>query len=518
MPYLNTTSGRFKPGAWRAGSEGGASLAPLTSRIVFAGNSYGAQTGNIDLVQYALNRAGSRGEITLGTRQSRGGDRLTHLIDRWSAVDACKPAVVVVMNTENDLADAAVTNDAAGGNVLLSRIDSVLTLARASGVSKIIIEKQTNTTTALGGKVNAVTQYHAGLATRAAAASDIVLTDPSVVDLTNAAHSTDGVHPNKTVSARLYGEMLGDLIAACFVSAGMFDASGQLAGNIHTNWNMGSAGTLTNASGASASQTSGFLRTMPSVPCRIVAISGTATADPTSTGDIQLRFASPHAGGTDTIGKSMTCIAVVEITDAAGNNPVGMATFQIQAAQSTAFGKTYVTTHGGWTTKMQGAVVVPPSLITAQSLTCNIDFIVRALAGAVDIELRIGLVNVLYTDTVAYGPVVNASQIFTSGRPVLFSAPTSTPASGPLAVGGTLGVGSTYARFLGGGLTRTYDAIRDGTTDVGDAFPQTAASAAIPYTIVAGDSTHTLAIRSNASNSYGGGSSANVSTTAISVT
>jgi hypothetical protein len=96
--------------------------------------------------------------------------------------------------------------------------------------------------------------------------------------------------------------------------------------------------------------------------------------------------------------------------------------------------------------------------------------------------------------------------------------PTTTPTTGPLAVAGTLGVGTAIARFVGGGLTRTYDAIQDGTTDVGDATPATAAGAAVPYTVQAGDSGHTLAIRNNASNSFGGASSDSVLTTALAVT
>jgi hypothetical protein len=152
-------------------------------------------------------------------------------------------------------------------------------------------------------------------------------------------------------------------------------------------------------------------------------------------------------------------------------------------------------------------------------LTCNIDFAIRALQVAgVDIELRIAWVNCLYTDDVAYGPVANASAIFTVGRPALFAVPTTTPTTGPLAVAGTLGVGTAIARFVGGGLTRTYDAIQDGTTDVGDATPATAAGAAVPYTVQAGDSGHTLAIRNNASNSFGGASSDSVLTTALAVT
>lgn len=515
---LGTRLGTLGAGLGTGGGSGPV-LLPLTARLAFGDNSYGAQTGSIDYLQYTWNRMGCRGVPTLGMRQPRGGDRLTHLHDRFAPLAAVR-GVVGTMNVENDLADALVTNDAAGGDVLLARADQLVTDARAVG-SPIVLYKQPNTNTAIGSKAAAVTRFNSQIDSRAA--SDVWIFDQSAFfNPQDANDSGDGIHPTKAASAVRLGNGLGDLLASKFVSAGIFDAGGQLAGNFHTGWNMGVAGSVSNGSGCTVTESADFLRSQPSVPCRKLSISGTCTADPTSgasTGDIRLRFASPHAGGTNTIGKSVTAYCLIEITDSAGNDQQKLASLLFQAAQSSAFSKTFVPANGPWHDgkKYVGVFGIMPSLITAQSLTCNIDFIFRPLQEAgVDIEVRIAYLNCLYTDDVAYGPATNASAIFTSGRPALFALPTTTPSSGPLSVGGTLAVNG-LARFIGGGLTRTYDAIRNGSLDVGDMAPATAAGAAVPYTIVAGDSGQTLACRNNASNSFGGGSSDNVSSTAIAV-
>lgn len=355
---------------------------------------------------------GCRGVPTLGMRQPRGGDRLTHLHDRFAPLAAVR-GVVGTMNVENDLADALVTNDAAGGDVLLARADQLVTDARAVG-SPIVLYKQPNTNTAIGSKAAAVTRFNSQIDSRAA--SDVWIFDQSAFfNPQDANDSGDGIHPTKAASAVRLGNGLGDLLASKFVSAGIFDAGGQLAGNFHTGWNMGVAGSVSNGSGCTVTESADFLRSQPSVPCRKLSISGTCTADPTSgasTGDIRLRFASPHAGGTNTIGKSVTAYCLIEITDSAGNDQQKLASLLFQAAQSSAFSKTFVPANGPWHDgkKYVGVFGIMPSLITAQSLTCNIDFIFRPLQEAgVDIEVRIAYLNCLYTDDVAYGPATNAS-------------------------------------------------------------------------------------------------------------
>jgi hypothetical protein len=495
------------------------SLLALTERIVFADNSYGAQTNAVDYVPYAWAAAGCRGRPTLGLRQARGGDRLTHLIDRWPAIDAVKPGVVVVMNIENDLADAAVTADAAGGAVLLSRIDQVIALARASGVKRILIPRQVNTNSALGTKAAAATAYNAGLASRAA--TDVIIMDLSLAfDPQDATQSSDGTHPNTAKSARSFGEAIGAYIRAQFVGDEIFGADGQIAGNVNANWTLPAAGAITNASGATVAQSTGYLRDRPAVPCRVLNISGTVTADPTSTGNIQWRFStSGLPAGLSTIGHGVSAFALVEITSSTGGDPVGLATFQGNAGVSQAWGATYSAAQGRWNDgkRFAGVVAIPPKILSVQSLIANVDLICRGLQGAVDIEIRVAWINLIDTEAAAYGPVVNASQVFTVGRPLLAALPTTTPASGTLAVGGTLGLGGSFATFFGGGIARSYDVMRDGSTDVGDVTQATASASASSYTVVAADSGHTLGIRHTGGNAHAGGSSASVQTAALAV-
>jgi hypothetical protein len=434
---------------------------------------------------------------------------LTHLLDRIAPVASCAAnGAALVMNVENDLSDSAVTANEAGGDLLLARLDAVVAGVRAAG-GRLAVARQAGTNSAIGAKAPAVARYHAGLAARAAA--DLILLDEAgAFDPQDPAQSSDGVHPNRSRSARSLGLARGAALASFYAGAGVFDAGGQLPGNFHAGWNMGTLGTLTNNSGASAVRAAGFLRSRPEVPCQVLSLSGTVTADPAasgSTGDVQLRFATPHPAGTSTFGKSPICIAWIEITDSGGGDPIGLATLALQCGQSTGFGKTYVPAHGPWGGGMRYAGpigIARAKQIGVQSVPMSTDIIVRGLAQpGVDVEVRIAWLNVLYTDEMAYGPAVNASAAFTTGRPVLFQLPSTTPAGGSLAVGGTLGIGSTPATVLGGGLTRTYDVIR-GVEDVGDMAPPTASAAATPYLVQPGDAGGTLAMRVTAVNGRGG--------------
>lgn len=495
---------------------------PLSAPFTLADNSYGAQTGNIDVSQWTYLGMGCRGLPTIGLVQARGGDRLSHLIDRLAPVKACATnGAALVMNVENDLADSAVINGDAGGDMLLARIDQVIAGVRASG-GRLVVTRQPATGGA-ASKAAAVARYHAGLAARMAA-DVIVADDRAVYDPQDLAQSSDGVHPNRSGAARALGMARGAALASLYTEAGIFDGGGQLPGNFNGNWNMGTLGVLTNNSGAVATRAAGFLRSRPDVPCQLLSLTGTVTADPGaggSTGDVQLRFATPHPPGTDTVGKSPTCIAWIEITDASGGDPVGLATVAIQCGQSTGFGKTYTAAQGPWGggRRYAGPIgIARPRQIPVQSIPMNTDLIIRGLQGpGVDIEVRLAWLNLLYTDEVAYGPATNASAAFTAGRPVLFSLPTTSPASGTLAVGGALGVGSTLATMVGGGLTRSYDAVRDGV-DVGDAVPATAAAPARPYVAQASDGGGALAIRTNAANAWNGGTAMAVTSAALPVT
>lgn len=500
------------------GGGSGPVLLPLSAPWTSIDNSYGAQGGSIDVSQYTDMGMGCRGLLTMGAIQARGGDRISHANDRLAPAQACcENGAAALMNIENDLADAAVTADIAGGDVMLARASTFATAMRAKG-AKVIAFKQGNTTAAIGAKAPAVTRYNSQIASLV----DLAIDDPN--DYQNAADSSDSVHPNKAVSASRLGFARGTAMKALYVAKGVFDDGGQIAGNFNANWNMGTAPTLTNAtSGATAVQAADVLRSLPgNVPCRRLTVSGTVTADPTasgSTGDIQLRFSTPHLAGTNTYGKSVAFLCYIEITDSAGNDPVGLATVQVQCGSTTCFGKQMTASHGPWNggKKYQGPLrPVRTAMIGVQSIPMNTDFIVRGLQQVVDIEVRIAYLNVFYTDETQYysGSPANASAIFTAGRPVLFALPTTTPTTGPLAVGGTLGVGTSLARLLGGGLTRTYDAIRGGTTDVGDMTPVTAAGAAVPYTVQAGDAGSNLLARTTGTNA---GGSASADSAALSV-
>lgn len=521
--YLrDRASGRIGAGAAIAGGGGGGpSGLPLTAPFAFGDNSYGAQTGNINVSQWTWMAMGCRGLPTRGNNQSRGGDRQgPHLLDRIAPLKSCaNNGVATFMNWQNDLADAAVTNDNAGGDLLLSRLDALISQITSVG-GKAVFYNQGNTTSAIS-KGAAVARAKSGLAAR----NVLVIDDP--VDYQDANQSTDQTHPDKSGAARALGEARGNAIRTLFNTASIFDAgSGQLTGNFNANWNMGgTAPALTNNSGGAASQAMDVSRILPgSVAARKLSLTGTVTADPTSagsTGDVQLRFSTPHQAGTNTYGKSPIAIMWIEITDSAGNDPVGLASIQIQCGQSTAFGKQYVTSHGPWGggKKYQGPIgIIQPTRISAQSLPMNTDIIIRGLQGTVDIEVRISYLNVLYTDETAYGPKANASLIFTSGRPLLRAVPTTAPTSGPLAVGGTLGVGTVLSSIFGGGITETYDAIRGGVTDVGDIVPPTAAGAAVPYTVQAGDSGSNLLMRVNAASAWPGDPNLSVDTAALAVT
>lgn len=486
---------------------GGASLLPLTARIAAGDNSYGAQLGMIDVWQWAWMAAGCRGVPTLGMRQARGGDTLAHLSDRFAPIDAVRSKLLDVMNIQNDISGGDVANTNAGGDLMLARLDAVLVKARAAGNSKIIVPKLAATNAALAKPI-ANARYAAGVDARAAGAADIIVHDQSLVfDPQNTNQSTDATHPDKSVSSRALGVAKGNLWKAQFVSAGIFDAGAELAGNINPNWNMGTAGTLTNGAGCAAVQTADVLRSDPTIPCRKLAITGTATADPTSvasTGDIRLRFNCNVPAGMNTIATAWALLGMIEVTDSAGNDPQQLATVSMIVGQSTAFDKVYVPSRGTWGAKYLGPIGIAPNLLTVQVTQLSIDLIVRPLqAAGVDIDVRVARLNVFQTDTEVYGPAVNASAIFTTGRPALFLLPTTTPSAGPLAVGGTLAHGGAFARFIGGGVARSYDVIRNGTVDVGDVTPQTFAAAAVPYTIQAGDSGQTLAIRTTGTNGMG---------------
>ncbi len=105
MPYLNTTSGRFEPGAWRAGG-GSSSLASIGSQILFYGDgvmSEGAAAGLRNMPTVALLALNARVMPSPGWMQCKsGGDMDTIYARRDSAIDQQPDIFVIASQGHND--------------------------------------------------------------------------------------------------------------------------------------------------------------------------------------------------------------------------------------------------------------------------------------------------------------------------------------------------------------------------------------------------------------------------------
>lgn len=508
-----------------------ATLLPLTARLVFGENSYGALTGNENYALFAWLKAGCRGATSIGMGQWLGGDKVSDLHGRAAPLMAARAGCVVVMNPQNDLSDAAVTNNTAGGVTMIGRLNNVISDLSSVGVSKILVGNQPNTDGYISKSV-AGAYYNANIPV---AANVVTFDQRSAFDPQDATQNQgDHTHPNTRKGAKLLGDALGTLIAAQYVSAGIFDATSDLPGNLVT-WNPATAWTVTNGSGLTVTQTQDTLLADGTTACRKFACTGTCTGDETlstTVPDIKLRLTMTFKATRNTYAMAMASLFHLEITDSAGNAPQGLATLQVSngTANGQSFSKVFTPADlTYWTEKFIGPFGVMPSLFNGQTNTVTFDIFLRGRNGvAADFVLRIAKVNHIPTEDTAYGPPVSMGAIFTTGRPVLKGLPTTTPNSGSIAVGATIAANQTFG-IVGGGLTLTYDAIRDGTadtltnvytggTDVGDIIPITSGSAAVPYTAVAGDSGHTVRMRINASNSFGGGSSTTAMAGAVTVT
>lgn len=496
------------------GGGGGSDLLALSSRIAFGENSYGAQTGNIDVLQWAWLKARCKGVPSLGMRQARGGDRLTHLHDRQAPLVATRAGLYVVMDDTNDLSDSAIANTTEGGQALIARLESVIEDIRAVGPSQILV-RNSAATNGYNSKAIAGAFYNANIPV----APDITIVDTaSVFNPQDSGQSSDGVHPNKRVSAKALGDLLGTTILSKFVEDDIFDAGGDLAGNLVT-WNPATAWTVTtNSSGLSVLQSQNGTR-------RRFEITGTCASDEAGAGttaDVRMRISMPYKAARNTWGMSLASLFWLKISSSSDGAPVNLATFSALNGTGTAFNKQFTVAHGGyWTEKFEGPFGIMPGLLqgTSNASAVTFDLILRGVNGqVVDVVVEIDNVNHLATDDVAYGPATNASAAFTIGdgtnRPVLFSIPTSSPSGGSQALGTNVNI-SNSGTIIGGGLTDQIDAIRNGSQDVGDAVPVRSGAAAVPYTmaspLASGD---TLVLRRTATNSMG---SASVDTAPITV-
>ena len=512
-----------------AAGGGAPSLLALDRRVAIGGNSWEA-IGNTDYVTLAWAYAGCRGVPSIGMRQARGGDRLSHLVDRVAPLASVRPGLAILMNPINDFADSAVTDNNAGGDVALARLDSVVSSIRAQTSDCIILAGDAVNAAGILAKPTARARYKAGIASRAGADSKFVGFDPNAtgvvagVDLTSSADSADATHIYKTASTVRTAKNMGAVWASKFVADDIFAAGLSLTNNI-VAFNPASSWTVTtNSSGLTAAQSADTLRQRSSVACRKFSITGTSTLDPTISGttpDLQLRITLPISAGFSTDGKTFAAIMLLEITSASGGAPVGLATIQINDGFNQAFNKQLVAAEGGylWDEGWAGPIgIVPSAQATGQTANITFDLRLRAKQNvATDIEIRIAAINIINTEATAYGPPACMSKAFTIGdgtnRTVLRAIPTTSPTS-TVATGGTIAK-NTSGFFVGGGLANQFDAMRAGVTDVGDLSPALAGQAAVPYTTVGGDTGQGIAMRHTATNAFGSDS---ISSNLVSVT
>lgn len=490
----------------------GQTLLPLTTRLAFAENSYGAQGANVDYVVYALNRLGWKGAQTIGTKQARGGDRLTHLHDRIAPVTSQRSPIPIIMNPENDYASLA-SDSTANGDVLKSRLDTVLTdISSAYTGARPIVRLSANTNGA-NGKPLAAARYRSLV--QAQSGIDI-FDDALYFNAQDATQSSDGIHPNTYKSAKALGDAWGDFLKTKFVTDKPFDAGPTIAGNI-TAFNPATAWTITtNTSGLTvSSQTQGTLRTDPSRPSRNFIITGTNTSDPTlntTVPDLRLRLTMPISPARTTYGMIIAALMKLEVTNSSGGDPIGLATLSLTNGNGTTFSKQLVTSNGTdqWDKLYQDVIGILPAMVTGQTSNLTFDITLRGkLNVATDIEIRIADINNYVTDDVAYGPAKSMSSAFTfndgTNRPPLYALPTTTPATGStITVPGTLAL-NRAGTFVGGGISYVYDVLRNNTTVVGTVTPISQSAAATTYATTNADAgTNTLGLRQTGTNTFEG--------------
>lgn len=523
MPGPQIGCGRRKR---RSTAAGGGPL-PEEARVVFVENSYGAQTGMQSPAEWAILASGCHGVRPIAWRHARGGDTMQHAIGRWSQIDAMVPAVIKLMNAQNDFAEGITLAQ------MQARLLAILQLCRAnSSFKRLIVPTQPETTSLSTAQV---APWNTWLKTVFALEPDVTVADVAAVfnprnDAT--VRNDAGSHPNQK-GARLIGEIEGAALASLFRSEPIIAPGAAFPGNLNANWNMpGTSGsatspasgtvatgfTLSNGSGANVSATKGALRAN-GAPCQIISVSGTASADPasaTATGDIRLRTSVTLPAGTSTFGRIYRAIVFLEVTSASGSAPVNLATVSLQCAQSSLFNKVYTAAAGPVAQVISGVVTTTPAPVTTQSGAIAVDILLRPLASAAcDIEVRIGLLNLVETETIAYAVPCDQSVALPAGRPAIFQA---AQISGTASIGSPLSI-TRPAIISGGGLSYDHIVLRqpygDPANVAGDIEPTTAASGAIAYTIQPADSGLKLKIREIATNALGSAMAWSAETSAV---
>lgn len=477
----------------------------LSEPMAIGGNSYDAQSGNINTWLYALIESEGRGLGGMGFLQARGGDRLTHLLDRIKPMKSQQSLRPFIMNVENDLADSAIADSTAGGDAIKARMDAnraELINARSGARLCAALNASTN---GARSKPVAFARYKALVQ----ADSNYDTVDESAVfdpQATSPVQSTDNIHPNTVAAAMAVGKQRGQYVKGVYVTDPMMPANGAMPTNMMSAaFNPATAWTATSTSpGLTVTQSQGTLRDNSARACHIFTVTGTATQDETlatTAPDSQFRLTIALTA-TDTYAKVIASLMRMEIRSAAGGDPIGLATIQLNNGFGQSFNKQHVANQGyAWEKAFSGLLPILPAIITGQTSSVSFDLRFRGkLNVAADFEIRIADLNLPEMDTVALGAPAFMGYKFTTdatNRPVLAAAPTTTPASGAtISVGGTIAINLPGA--VAGGNTkaasRSWSVWRDGA-QVGTMSPVKNGTAAVPYTTVSADAGKTLEVR-----------------------
>lgn len=414
-------------------STGGGSGAGLAARgdiFVNVGNSYDAFQTNNDCAALSFFYADCPGTWPLHGRHARGGDSIRDAIGRWSQIAALRPKVIQLMNPQNSLA--------AGLAQMQTDYNDILTLARAAGVLKIVVQTQpkiTGSNETLRGQINAWLKDVFSLQ------PEIVVSDiASVVDISAAGfHNGAGDHPNAR-AAHLIAKCNGAAIASCYSGGKTGNIAVALPGNLNADFNMPDSNAdglsdgwaLTNAyTGATVTTEMDFFRApgKTAIRCQVLRVAGTSAIDPATAGN-ELRLLKTISLPTATAmtGKSYTMQLWVEISDAAGTGaPVNLAAFSLTTGNSVFSNKSYTAANGPWTLDagpLRQMMQAMPVVQAAQNVNQQMIVSARPMKDvAADYEIRFGWVNLIEGEAVAYGPPCDQSEILPIGKTAIFVGP-----------------------------------------------------------------------------------------------
>lgn len=243
---------------------------------------------------------------------------------------AQRAALAIIMHLENDYADATVPNTTAGGDTLAARAQQIATDFDAAYSGAKLVARLSSNPNGFNGKSVACARAKEVIA----ANSRFETFDAGAFfNPQDATQSTNAVHPNALKSVKALGNAIGEVIASKFVEVEVFNAGSALPNALNASaFNPATAWPATvNTTDLVAAQSTGFLRSKPSVPCRILTSTGTSEQDPslgTAVSDHQLRLTIPLVAR-DTFALVIATLMLMEITSASGGDPIGLTTIQI---------------------------------------------------------------------------------------------------------------------------------------------------------------------------------------------